>query len=250
MFHFMSCILYSVMCSRQMFEFVTVNIFVIAIYFLTRTIYSISKVVEIVNCRTVVHRTVMTLWTWVKSMIQVDMSFGHRRKRQQHRNKKHHGPRYYIRHIKRNSSRVRWRRSHNRLCIIYTFASLPKTTNKDKYLHKDAHQIHFDSDSFIIGIDNHASRSISNNIDHFTTALRSPKNAFIQGVGGELLTVKGEGTLVWHVEDDEGRAHRITIKDSLFRAESTNMPVITTTWESVCRRHSSETAWHMVCGLS
>jgi hypothetical protein len=149
-------------------------------------------------------------------MIKVDMFFGHRRKRQQHRNNKHHGPRYYIRHIKRNSSRVRWRRSHNRLCIFHTFASLPKTTNKDKKLYKDAHQVHFDSDSFIIGIDNHASRSISNNIDHFTTALRSPKNAFIQGVGGELLTVKGEGTLVWHIEDDEGRAHRITIKDSLF----------------------------------
>jgi hypothetical protein len=200
-----------------MFDFVTVNIFVIAIYFLTRTIYSISRFVEIVNYRTVVHRTVMTLWTWVKSMIQVDMSFGHGRKRRQHKNNKHHGPRYYVRHIKRNSSRVCWRRSYNRFCIFHVFASIPKTTIKtDKQLHKDAHQIHFDSDSFIIGIDNHASRSISNNIDHFTTALRSPKNAFIQGVGGELLKVKGEGTLVWHIEDDEGRAHRITIKDSLF----------------------------------
>jgi hypothetical protein len=88
------------------------------------------------------------------------------------------------------------------------------TTNKN--LRKDAHQIYFDSDSFIIGIDKNASRSISNNIDHFTTALRSPRNAFIQGVGGELLTVKGEGTLVWHIEDDEGRVHRLTIKDSLF----------------------------------
>jgi hypothetical protein len=177
----MSYVLCSVMCWRQIYEFVTVNIFVIAFYYLTRTIYSISKVVENVTYRTVVHRTVMTLWTWVKSMIKVDMFFGHRRKRQQHRSNKHHGPRYYIRHIKRNSSRVRWRRSHNRLCTFHTFASLPKTTNKDKKLYEDAHQVHFDSDSFIIGIDNHASRSISNNIDHFTTALRSPKNAFIQG---------------------------------------------------------------------
>jgi hypothetical protein len=93
MFQFMSYILYSVMCWRQIYEFVTVNIFVIAIYFLTRIIYSISKVVEVVTYRTVVHdRTVMTLWTWVKSMIQVDVFFGHRRQRQQHKNKKHHGP--------------------------------------------------------------------------------------------------------------------------------------------------------------
>jgi hypothetical protein len=70
----------------------------------------------------------------------------------------------------------------------------------------------FDSDSFIIGIDNHASRSISNNIDHFSTALRPPKNAFIQGVGGEFLTVKGEGTLFWHIEDDQGKVHKISIK--------------------------------------
>jgi hypothetical protein len=158
MFRFMFYILVSVMCWRQIYEFVTVNIFVIAIYFLTRTIYSISKVVEIVNYRTVVHRTVMTLWAWVKSMIQVDMFFGHRQKRQQHRNNKHHGPRYFIRHIKQNSSRVCWRRSHNRFCIFHVFASISKTTiKKDKKLHKDAHQIHFNSDSFIIGIDNHAS---------------------------------------------------------------------------------------------
>jgi hypothetical protein len=75
---------------------------------------------------------------------------------------------------------------------------------KSKNLRKGVHQLHFDSDSFIIGVDNHASRSISNNIDHFITALRSPETAFIQGVGGELLTVKGEGTLVWHIKDDKG----------------------------------------------
>jgi hypothetical protein len=30
------------------------------------------------------------------------------------------------------------------------------------------------------------------------------------------LQVKGEGTLVWHIEDDNGRTHKITIKDSLY----------------------------------
>jgi hypothetical protein len=62
---------------------------------------------------------------------------------------------------------------------------------------------------------------ISNNIDHFSTALRPPKNVFIQGVGGELLTVKGEGTLFWHIKDNQGKVHKITIKDSLYVPKAT-----------------------------
>jgi hypothetical protein len=157
----------------------------------------------------------MTLWAWIKSMInKADVFFGHNRTKRKGKNNPHHCPRYYIRHVKQNSSRVRWKKSFVHMNIFYMFAS-QKITTKDKKLRKDAHQLHFDSDSFIIGIDNHASRSISNNIDHFSTALRLPKNGFIQGVGGELLQVKGEGTLVWHIEDDSGRTHKITIKESL-----------------------------------
>jgi hypothetical protein len=169
MFQFMSCIMFSILSWQR---FITVNIFVISIYYLARTVYRISKVVDDVMASLwYIWGTAMTLWTWMRSfMILVDMFLGHRHTRRKHRNNKHHCPRYYIRHIKGKSSRARWRRSQNQLHVFYTFAS-QKITTTNKNLRKDAHQVHFDSDSFIIGIDNHASRSISNNIDHFTTAL-------------------------------------------------------------------------------
>jgi hypothetical protein len=71
----------------------------------------------------------------------------------------------------------------------------------------DVHQINFDTDSFVIGVDSHASRCLSNKIEHFISPLRSTKYGFIKGVGGERLEVKGEGKLVWHIEDDQARVH-------------------------------------------
>jgi hypothetical protein len=73
----------------------------------------------------------------------------------------------------------------------------------------------YDTDSFLIGIDSHASRCISNRINHFITAL-TPTKAQVQGIGNELLQVKGEGMLEWPIEDDLGRTHKIQIKNALY----------------------------------
>lgn len=78
----------------------------------------------------------------------------------------------------------------------------------------------FDTDLFIIGVNNHASRFISNKVEHFISPLQSANYGFIKGVGGELLEVRGKGKLVWQIEDDYGRIHKVAIPDALYVPKS------------------------------
>ena len=73
----------------------------------------------------------------------------------------------------------------------------------------------FDSDSFIIGIDNHASRTMTNNIDHFIGPLTPEPHARVNGIASGLK-VEGSGTVSWKLEDDNGQAHVMTIKGVLY----------------------------------
>ena len=73
----------------------------------------------------------------------------------------------------------------------------------------------FDSDSYMIGIDNHVSRCISNDINHFITALTPTPRSYLRGIPVDLK-VQGEGALVWHIDDYQGRSHRIKIKNCVY----------------------------------
>ena len=67
----------------------------------------------------------------------------------------------------------------------------------------------------MIDIDNHASGCISKDIDHFITALTPTPQSYLRGIREEP-NVKGEGTLVWNIIDDQGRSHKINIKNYLY----------------------------------
>ena len=72
----------------------------------------------------------------------------------------------------------------------------------------------FDSDSFQIGIYNHASRTISNNIKRFVSEITPTRNTYLRGVEGNLK-VKGGGTLVLKTNDDHGKVHDLIVKNIL-----------------------------------
>jgi hypothetical protein len=64
----------------------------------------------------------------------------------------------------------------------------------------------FDTDSKSIKVDNCATATISNSIDDFEGPV-TKTNYRLQGIGGlvgEIMT----GTVVWHIEDDEGVVHK------------------------------------------
>ena len=70
----------------------------------------------------------------------------------------------------------------------------------------------YNVDSYLIGIDNHASASMSNNPNDFIGTLQNSNNT-ISGIKGHLNTVK-IGTVRWHIQDDDGKAHRFDLPNT------------------------------------
>ena len=81
-----------------------------------------------------------------------------------------------------------------------------------------ANDIRFDSDSFAVGVDNHASRCMGNDKRLFENLVLARS---LQRVGGisKGLSIKGKGTLVLTINDDNGKPHRIKIPNSLYLPE-------------------------------
>jgi hypothetical protein len=73
----------------------------------------------------------------------------------------------------------------------------------------------FDSDSFAVGVDNHASRCMGNNKHQFKNLVLARA---AQGVGGisKGLAIEGKGTLVIDINDDTGKPHQVKIPNSLY----------------------------------
>jgi hypothetical protein len=73
----------------------------------------------------------------------------------------------------------------------------------------------FNSNLFAIGVDNHASRCMGNDKRIFKNLVLA---CTAQQVGGisKGLVIKGKGTLVVTINDDNGKPHRIKIPNSLY----------------------------------
>ena len=69
------------------------------------------------------------------------------------------------------------------------------------------------TDSHAIGVGNHASRTMSNNINHFLSALVSEPNMTVKGTNGNLKVI-GSSIVRWQIKDDDGKIHTITYLNS------------------------------------
>ena len=112
-----------------------------------------------------------------------------------------------------NKSKVRYKFIRVQ-STTYEVSSTATSTGSDKYNPKKP-KYKFDSDSYMIGIDNHSSRCISNGINHFITALTPTSRSYLRGITGNLQA-KGEYKLVWSIDDDHGVSHKIKIKNCLY----------------------------------
>jgi hypothetical protein len=81
----------------------------------------------------------------------------------------------------------------------------------------------FDTDSFKIGIDTHATACMSNCITDFVQSSLTPypiTKGGIQIYGkGPRLRIRKTGTLRWYIEDDQGIRHKILIPNSILVPE-------------------------------
>jgi hypothetical protein len=71
---------------------------------------------------------------------------------------------------------------------------------------------HYDSDSFLIAVNNCSSRRITNNIGDFV-GKPTPVNVSVKGIGGSV-TATYEGTVEWRIEDNQGRVHVVRIPNT------------------------------------
>jgi hypothetical protein len=75
-------------------------------------------------------------------------------------------------------------------------------------------RIHFDTNSFVIGVDTFASITLCNHPDQFED-LKKHDNMEVEGIQGGL-SIKGMGTFKFHIKDDEGGVHLIKICNSKY----------------------------------
>ena len=73
----------------------------------------------------------------------------------------------------------------------------------------------FDSDSFRIGVDNHASVCMANSPHLFEDLELTDQGKQVDGIGAGL-EIRGKGTFVMRIEDDDGGTHTIKIPNSLY----------------------------------
>jgi hypothetical protein len=87
------------------------------------------------------------------------------------------------------------------------------STGKGSKYFDSGQQLSFDSDSFVIGLDQHCSRAISNDYSHFTT-FRDIK-IIVDGLSG-LGKATGKGIIQWFMEDDEAAVHEFEILNCFY----------------------------------
>jgi hypothetical protein len=75
--------------------------------------------------------------------------------------------------------------------------------------------VQFDSDSFLIGVDSHASRCMANDTHLFEDLRLNKNNGQVDGIA-DGLAIEGEGTFKFDITDDDGKKHTIRIKNSFY----------------------------------
>jgi hypothetical protein len=75
--------------------------------------------------------------------------------------------------------------------------------------------IRFDSDSYPIGVDNHAAKCMANTPHLFDNLHLNNNNECVNGITSGL-DLAGEGTFKFNVTDNNGNAHMIKIPNSLY----------------------------------
>lgn len=105
---------------------------------------------------------------------------------------------------------------------------------------RDIKTFTFDTDSFKIGIDTHATTCMSPEITDFDQSTLVPfpaQNGGIRQYGkGPLLKIESTGTLKWILEDDNGNKHTVHIPNSIYCPQGTQRLLSPQHWGSECNK--------------
>lgn len=110
----------------------------------------------------------------------------------------------------------RWRASKQPRLMCLTAHAMSTHTHASK--RTKAKYMVFDAGSYPILVDNCASSSITNSLADFVSPPKATSKV-IQGVNGELTALR-VGTIVWHIQDDNGRLHHLTLPNAYYAPTS------------------------------
>ena len=113
--------------------------------------------------------------------------------------------RYYIRKSGRRGAKLANKADNKNCKVQIVMAYSSKNVKEKEYL---PHDIQMGTDSYMIGLDTHASKCISNSKRHLIGPIRPAKSKKIDDIE-RSLEVKGIGIVEWKTQDDQGRKHTI-----------------------------------------
>ena len=147
--------------------------------------YITKEINRVLKLRRVMKKYVMTMkeilsWIPNKIFILSDKYLNKRFTRKRSKTRKGTSRRYCIKGTKYKNSRIGTKRTFN-LRGLKDVNFVVSTV----HVNKDTKQ-NFDVDSFRIGIDSHATRCISNDIKHFTSAIKPMRQRSCSGFGGSF----------------------------------------------------------------
>jgi hypothetical protein len=87
-----------------------------------------------------------------------------------------------------------------------------------KATHQNTYDHQYDSDSFLIAIDNCSSKCITNSMSDYIQEPQ-PIRISVKGIGG-TVTATYKGRVSWPIEDNQGVRHDLVIDDVYFNASS------------------------------
>jgi hypothetical protein len=96
-------------------------------------------------------------------------------------------------------------------------------------------RIHFDTDSFVIGVDTFASITLGNHPNQFED-LEMHKDTEVEGIKGGL-DIKGTGIFKFHIKDDEGGVHLIKIPNRKYVPDLKVCLLLPHHWAQEARDH-------------
>jgi hypothetical protein len=151
----------------------------------------------------------MTLGEWIISNIPAEETSSHQR-----RIKRRYCKKYITTRHKGSAIKIACKRAKYRLQgPIYI--ACPAQQQATENMSSRPTECCFDSDSFDIGIDTHASCAMSNDAKHFVGKVQKVKQMKVKGISG-MLDVKWKGMVQWQIEDDDGKKHQFTIHNALY----------------------------------
>ena len=175
----------------------------------------------------------MRISEWIKSRIKSDIDHkltSGRQRIKQEKNRRRGFKRYINPKIGGHTVRIGKRcPSHiQRPKVICTeFTSLYLDTRSNIFCKPQKFAV--DSDSFMIGIDNNSSTTISNRSSHFIGTITPVKWKMVKDFVG-VVQGKGEGAIICKIEDDDGIVHSSKIKKALYLPEASSYLLAAQQW--------------------